>query len=259
MQINFSSSFLVLSFIQQTFAEFLPCAKQSVKHQSWDSQPAALPSLFCQCPPAVAHQPHTSNETSWIYSCYKGKHTPQGPVRCLHGRVLERMYYILGLVVGWCGVSKKQPLALDWMLLGVGVTLWLGILLNLIYNGEECSQAKAVVSKDAVVTHVGQDSGCLVTLWFIWTMFMLLSVFRHDNGMGLFYLDLSQPRSGLIWCWCFVQLFTFDKKTLRPNWQFPTSSWMSGAAFPPLISLNHCYQVIDFNVTYFEKDAEDNG
>lgn len=49
------------------------------------------------------------------------------------------------------------------------------------------------------------------------------------------------------------------KKTLRPNWQFPTSSWMSGAAFPPLVSLNHCYQVIDFNVTYFEKDAEDNG
>lgn len=43
---------------------------------------------------------------------------------CLHKKVLERMYYILGPVLGdLCKGSRTQCLALDWILLGVGAIL----------------------------------------------------------------------------------------------------------------------------------------
>ena len=55
-----------------------------------------------------------------------------------------------------------------------------------------------MVSKDAVVTHIIQESGCLAILLYIWITFMLLSVFRYDEGVGLLHLDPSQSQSGLV-------------------------------------------------------------
>ena len=85
---------------------------------------------------------------------------------------------------------------------------------------------------------------------------MLLSVFRHD-GEGLFSLDPSQPEwSGLMSVFC----ETVKERIPRPTWEFPASSWTSGATtFLFLLSLNHYCHLIGFNVIHLEKDEEDNG
>ena len=84
---------------------------------------------------------------------------------------------------------------------------------------------------------------------------MLLSAFRHD-GEGLFSLDPSQPEwSGLMSVFC----ETVKERIPRPTWEFPASSWTSGATFLFLLSLNHYCHLIGFNVIHLEKDAEDNG
>lgn len=86
------------------------------------------------------------------------------------------------------------------------------------------------LSKDAAASHSRQNSGYFVMLWFIWAMFMLLPVFRHD-GAGVFYLDPSQPQRGLVRCRHCVKSFTLSKRTQRPTWERPDNPWTSGATF----------------------------
>lgn len=58
-----------------------------------------------------------------------------------------------------------------------------------------------------------------------------------------------------------MKLFTFNERTPKTQLGTPSqlSSWTSGAAFLSLVVLNHCCQVIGFNIIPLEKDAEDNG
>lgn len=43
-----------------------------------------------------------------------------------------------------------------------------------------------------------------------------VSVFTHDDGVGLFHLVPSQPRSSLVCCCCSVKLFTFNERAPSP-------------------------------------------
>lgn len=56
-----------------------------------------------------------------------------------------------------------------------------------------------------------------------------------------------------------MKLFTLNKRAPRPTWEFPASSWTSGATFLSFNALNHCYRFISFNAIHLKKDTEANG
>lgn len=98
---------------------------------------------------------------------------------------------------------------------------WLDSSINL-----NCGDGKdkAVFGKEVAETLLSRREGCLVFCEFF-SVTIFWSVLRQNNEMALFYLFLSWPQSGLVWCWCSVKLFMWKRRKAWSGCWIQSSSW----------------------------------
>lgn len=165
----------------------------------------------CQCPPVEDPQEHPWIWTSMLIThSRKGECTPWATVVCLSKRLLGRTYRTC-LTEYFGEDPRKQRFILGCYSLRSRTILLLNIPVNLMYR--ESSRAKAVLGKEAAVTHISQA----VCYSVVWTMFTLCLCLDTITKWLCFCLIPSWSQSGLVWWWFSVKLFTFNRRMSRPS------------------------------------------
>ena len=75
------------------------------------------------------------------------------------------------------------------------------------------SEPPGIIGKEAAITHISQDRGCLVTL-VVWKMFIFCLCLDITREWPCFYFDPSWSLRGLICCWC--EHFYIPRRTPTP-------------------------------------------
>ena len=153
--------------------------------------------LWCWCPLAKDQQEHTRSGTSFIYCL----------LNCAASQWEDVWKDFIGfrlVLMTWGEVLRKRGFALIGCCQKIGVILWLGILTGLeerlqVWLGKK-EHSPLLPGMGDVLVFCALDN------------VHVLSVFTHME-LSCFCLHPSWPQSGLVWYWCSIKLFMFNKRT----------------------------------------------